>query len=351
MALVIVILVLLLTLAFFYLKCSVMQSVMMLWSAILTTIITFSYYEWVAEFLISRGYALQWAQFACFLAVFIVAFAVLRLVSDLLIGVDIDLGNTVKLSTALPCGLLTGVIVSGNLLVALGLFPMQGKLFYSRFDPSEAVVVSQPKIPMLSTDGFVSNLYGLISSGSMNSGKSFNVLHADYLSQNHLNKLKTKEQVLAVSSRKALILPRGKDQKPIRWETLDDKEVIIVRAGIVAKDIEKGGTGKPVNFFPAQIRLIFKEADSKDSPLVGAAKVKYPDGFWKNGVLEKSDLNGIITPDSTEIRDKVYWMDVAFQCPKNKKPILLEFKQNAVVDLTLYEVVKNTPEIEQALDN
>ena len=82
---VIVILVLLLTLAFFYLKCSMMQSFMTLCSAVLATIIVFSYYEWVAELLISRGYILQWAHFACFLLVFIVAFAVFRSISDFLI--------------------------------------------------------------------------------------------------------------------------------------------------------------------------------------------------------------------------------------------------------------------------
>ena len=56
MALVIVILVLLLTLAFFYLKCSMMQSLMTLWSAVLATIVTFSYYEWVAELFMSLNW-------------------------------------------------------------------------------------------------------------------------------------------------------------------------------------------------------------------------------------------------------------------------------------------------------
>ena len=48
MTLAIVILVLLLTLAFFYLKCSMMQSFMTLGSAVLATIIAFIYYEFMA---------------------------------------------------------------------------------------------------------------------------------------------------------------------------------------------------------------------------------------------------------------------------------------------------------------
>ena len=354
MALVIVILVLLLTVAFFYLKCSMMQSFMTLWSAILATIVAFSYYELVAELLISRGQALNWALMGCFALLFIVTFAIVRVISDFLIPSAIELGNAVKLSVSLPCGFLTGIIISGNLLVILGFLPMHGKIFYSRFDPDAPVVLSSPRAPALSTDGFVAGLYDWVSSGSMSSGKSFGVLHTDYLTQIHLNKLKTKDDVLMVSSRQALILPRGKAAKPVRLETVDEQEVMLVRAGVRAKKITDGGAGKDyaqVKFFPAQIRLIFGETASTGTSLVGSATAEYPVGFWKNGVLTKLELNEMIAPESAEIKDKVYWMDVAFKVTDDKKPILLEFKQNAVVDLTPYEVVKNTPEIERILDN
>ena len=348
---VIVILVLSLTVAFFYLKCSMMQSFMTLWSAVIATIITFSYYEWLADLLISRGSGLNWALFGCFLVAFIVIFAVLRSASEFFARSNVDLGNAVKMSTALICGLLTGLIISGNLLVALGFLPMHGKVFYSQFEPGTPIVLKNPKTSALSTDGFVTGLYNRVSAGSMSSGKSFGVFHADYLSQIHLNKLKTKDDVLSVCSREALILPRDKGQKPVRLQTVDDEEVIIVRVGVWVKDIEKGGAGRDMKFFPAQIRLIVKEAGAAESPMAGTATALYPVGFWKNGALTKSDLNKIIAPDSKEIRDKVFWMDVAFQAPEKMKPVLLEFKQNAVVDLVSYEAVKNTPEIERALDN
>ncbi|MHC5173244.1 MAG: hypothetical protein ACYSPJ_05715, partial [Planctomycetota bacterium] len=97
MSLVIVILVLLLTLAFFYLKCSMMQSLMTLWSAVLTTIVAFSYYEWVANLFISRGYAPNFALCGSFTVLFVVIFASLRALSELLITTPVDLGNVVKL--------------------------------------------------------------------------------------------------------------------------------------------------------------------------------------------------------------------------------------------------------------
>jgi hypothetical protein len=300
--------------------------------------VSFNYYELVAGLLISRGYGLQWAHTGCFVILFIVVFALLRSLVEYLVTASVDLGQTPKLIIALICGALTGLIISGNLLVAMGLLPMHGKIFYSR--------------------------YAYVG-----------VFHTDYLTQIHLNKLRTKIKegqksqssqgdqgrtdqtpVLAVCSSEALVLPRDKEQKPVRWEMVEDKEVMIVRAGVQAKKIADGGannaSGK-INFFPGQIRLVAKEPNSNrsGSAMAGKAVSFYPIGFWKNGVATSSDLNEIKTPNAAEIKDRIYWMDVVFECPKDNTPVLLQFKQNAVVDLTPHQVVKNTPEIEQALDS
>ena len=128
--------------------------------------------------------------------------------------------------------------------------------------------------------------------------------------------------------------------------------MMIIRAGVQAKKIEDGGANNAfgkVEFSPAQIRMIVKEANATNKPLVGTATVLYPVGLWKSGKVTKWELNQIVTPDSKEIKNRVYWMDVVFQCPKNKKPVLLGFKQNAVVELP--DAVNSTPEIERALDN
>ena len=358
MALVMVLLVLGLTLAFFYLKCTMMQSLMMLWASVVSTILAFSFYESLAGLLISRGYGLQWAHVGSYVLVFIVTFAVLRSVSELLIGINIDLGNAAKASAAVICGLLTGIIFSGNLLVAMGLLPLQGKVFYSRFDPAGPVILNNPKTPALSTDGFVSGLYGLISSGSMSSNKSFKVLHADYLNQIHLNKLKTKDGVLPVCSPEAIKVPSKKGQQPVRfWTSPENEKLVVVRMGISAKKIPDGGaanaSGK-IEFFPVQIRLIVKEEDKASAPankrLSGSAKALYPVGFWNNGMLSRLDLKETISPDLKDLKDRILWRDVAFEVPEGYRPILLEFKQNAAADLSSYTVVESSPEIENALN-
>lgn len=357
MALVMVLLVLSLTLAFFHLKCTMMQSLITLWSSVVSTILAFSFYESVAELFISRGYGLQWAHVGSYVIVFIAAFAVLRLASEYLVRVNVDLGSRAKTFSAVLCGLITGVIFSGNLLVAMGLLPLQGKVFYSRFDPSGPVAPDRPKAPALSTDGFVSGLYGLISAGSMSSGKSFKVFHADYLTQIHLNKLKVQDKVLTVCSNKAVKVPSKKGQQPVRsWTSPDNEEFVVVRMGIAAKKISDGGANNAdgkVEFFPAQIRLIVKEdktAASGAKSLSGSAKALYPVGFLKNGSLVQSELNQTISPDPKELKNRILWLDVAFDMPQGYNPVLLEFKLNAVADLTSCTVVESTPEVENALE-
>lgn len=358
MALVIVLLVLILTLAFFYLKCTFMQSLITLWSSIVATILAFSYYETVANLLISRGYGLQWSQVGCYMVVFITAFAVLRSVCEYLIGLNVDLGEISKTSAAVLCGLLTGIILSGNLLVAMGLLPLQGKVFYSRFNSSEPVDVTRPETPSLSTDAFVSGLYGLVSSGSMGSNKSFNVLHADYLNQIHLNKLKSKDKILPVCSPQALEIPSKKGQQPVRfWTSPDNEQYVVVRMGIRATKITDGGASNAagkLQFFPAQIRLIAKDkaADTslKGERFTGSAKVFYPVGFIKEGFFVKADLDETISPETEELKNRVFWVDAAFEMSQEYTPILLQFRLSAVADLTSYNVVKSTLEIENALD-
>jgi len=356
MTLVMVLLVLILTLAYFHLKCTMMQSLITLWSSVTATILAFSFYERIAELFISRGFGLQWAQVGSYVIVFIAAFAILRAACESVIGIKIDLGSTVKTSAGILCGLITGIIFSGNLLVAMGLLPLQGKVFYSRFDPSGPVILNSPKAPALSTDGFVSGLYGLISSGSMKSDKSFRVLHADYLTQIHLNKLNVKDKVLPVCSPEAIEIPSKKGQQPVRlWTSPDNKELVVVRMGILGKKISDGGANNAagkLEFFPAQIRLIAKDkgADSAVNPLAGSGKAFYPAGFIENGSLVKAELNETISPDAKEFKNRVLWLDAAFDMPQGYTPVLLEFKLNAAADLTSYTVVKSTPEVENALE-
>lgn len=351
MATAIIIIVILLTLAHFYLKCSMMTSFSTMLASIFAMIIAFTYYEKLAELFVSRGYGVNWAHFGCFVLAFVLGFALMRALADLLVGANIDLGKNVKVASSLVCGLFTGVIISGSLLVALGMLPLQGKMFYSRFDPEKPITLSNPKTPIVNVDGFVVGFYKWISAGALNSDKSFGVLHADFLSQIHLNRLKVNEKVLTIGSRKALTLPAGKNKKPVRTMELADKgKVTVVRMGILAKSIPDGGANNgsgQILYYPAQIRMIAKNTGSRN--LQGSGKALWPIGFLADGgKLAGSDLEKIETPDTKGLKDRTVWLDAVFQLPPGYEGVLLEFKQNAVVELP--EAVPSTEEIERALN-
>lgn len=355
MALIIIILIILLTTVFFYLKCTLMQSICTLWFAVISTILTFNYYESVANLLISHGYGIGYAHAGCFAVIFILGFALLRTAGEYVIGANIDLGSAAKVISGITCGLLCGMIFAGNLLVAMGMIPAQNKFFYSRFSPERPILINDPSVPALNADGFVAGLFKMVSNGSMRSDQSFSVLHSNFVSQNHLNRLKIKEDVLAVCGTESLVIPKGENLHPLRrWKTADH-DVVLVRMGVVLKKVSEGGaetsTGQ-ITFIPAQIRLVYSDdTASTKKPFLGKAGAVYPVGILKDNQLEKIPLSEVINKDSGVVDHRTLWLDVAFEVPQGADPLLLQFKQGGMVDLTSYKIVERTEETERALNS
>ena len=147
-------------------------------------------------------------------------------------------------------------------------------------------------------------------------------------------------------------MPTGKIKKPVRLITVDEKELTVIRVGVKSKKVDDGGASNAssvLQFFPGQLRLIVKEANDAAEPMTGTATQRYPVGLWEGGKVTEWELDQIIAPDSTQIENRVYWMDVAFQCSNGETPVLLEFRQNAVIELP--KAVESTPEIERELNN
>lgn len=355
MTLIIILLVILLTMAFFHLKCSLMQSICTLWFAVFSTILAFAYYETVAGFVISYGYGIQFAHAACFMLIFLLGFAVLKAAGEYIIGANIDLGPTVKLITGLVCGFLCGMIIAGNLLVAIGMVPVQKSYLYSRFDPEGTISINNAKKPALNVDGFAAGLFKMVSNGSMRSHQSFAVFHPNFISQNHLNRLKVNEKVTPVCGTEALTVPKGENIYPIRhWKTLDD-DVVLVRMEISGKPINEGGANDAsgqITFIPGQIRLVYTDdANLTKDLFLGKAKVVYPVGILTNNQLEKKELSDVIDSNSGTKKGRQLSIDMAFELPQGVKPLLLQFKQGGIADLTSYEVVERTEETERALNS
>lgn len=349
----IVIIVILLTLAHFYLKCSLMTSFSTLIAAVFATVIAFSYHEAMADLFISRGYGAEWALSGCYVIAFILGSALFRALADFLVGSNIDLGKPAKATVAVVCGLLTGLIIAGNFLVAIGLMPVQHKVAYSRFPADKPIVLSNPSLPILNADGFVTGLFSWLSRGALASRQSFAVVQAEFITKSHLNRYAIKDGVQAIASRKCLKLPPSA-QKPVRvWQIPDKGELTVVRVGIVSKSIPDGGANDSagqIKFIPAQIRLICKPSEEAEN-LRGAGEVILPSGMLKDGAFLEKRLDAIIEKqDAVGMRDGMLWVDIAFKVPSGQTPVAFQFKQNAMVSLIGIPPVPTTPEIEQQLN-
>jgi hypothetical protein len=350
----IILLVTLLTLSHFYLKCSVMTAFSTFMASIFGSIIAFAYYEMLANLFVSRGYG-DWAPAGCFVLAFVLGFAAVRALADLLVGANIDFGNAAKVTVNLILGVVTGLILSGHLLVAMGMLPVGGSWWaYNRFPPDSTIAPNNPNRPLLDSDGMVSNLFALFSRGSLSSRNSFGVLCADFVNRNHLNRCGVASEVWTICSKKAISIPKGNQQKPVRtMEIKDIGTVTIVRAIISAKDIPDGGAkdDKGIIFTLSQVRVIAKPREKADN-LRGSGKTFWPIGILDKGKLQQKNLSDKITYGNADFRkDRTVWVDFVFEIPAGQQAVLLEFKQNALASLLDSPPVQSTEEIEAVLNN
>lgn len=353
MTMVIVLLIVLLTMAYFYLKCKLMTSLTTLMTIVLATVTAFSYYEAAAQLLIARGYGGGWAPAGSFLVVFVFSFALLRGLADYLVGSAIDLGKPAQAAASVVCGLLGGILISGNVLVAMGMMPVQHKLLYNRFPAGSSLVPSQPNAPALAVDGMVTGFYSMLSRGSLASKQSFAVVQSDFINKNHLNRYRLDKEVLTIASRKSLSLPRTKS--PVRRFTVTDKGTYaVVRVGISTAGIVDGGAADEngrVLFFAGQVRLICKPDGQADN-LLGKGQAVLLAGVFKNGELIEKRPEDMIDLEKEAVGNKlsVTWVDAAFKLPAGQVPVAFQFKQNTMLSLTGTRLTDTTPEIEQELD-
>jgi len=356
-AIILILIITILSVAHFYLKSGALVSFATFAAAVFGVIVAFTYYEPLTNMLLSRGYGGQWALAGIYVLLFVFTFAIIRTAADFMFGQDVDLGNVITKITAIVCGVVTGLIISGVVLVALALAPTSPKLPYARLgDGDSAVTIAKmrsPGKPLIRADGIVAGLFGWISKGSLSSKKSFAVYHDDFLNQVHLNNYMARKKVYTVAGNRAVRVPK----KGVRKLDSDNDNLTVVRMEVKNADIKSGGArgaDGDVAFMLGQVRLICKPKNQTDTR--GSGVAVYPEGrivsrrradkdaekkdltgALSGRVLEKRSLGEIIKleRDDFKIGGKSAGarVDLAFKVPSDKEAVLLEFKQNVAVEV------------------
>jgi len=338
--------------AFLFLKGTLAQGVAMIFNALIAGFAAFAFFEMVADYLVkySPGVAV-WAPMICFLLLFVLVFAVLQAVAMQISKEKIDFGKLPEQIGRPVAGVILGYVVTGHLLVAVAMAPIPSQYPYPRFDAHNPNP-SSPSKALLNPDGFVTALFGTVSTGSLSplgEPKSFAMLHAGFLDQLHLNRLAGKDVSLMTETPAIVVPPKnGVWDAP---ENLRDTEgkAIPSQAGknlmLIHVEIRKNAMKDASKFTLAQLRLVCGPRSGSTHPLGAKGQTVYPIGYiGSGGRLETKSLAQVITVDPAKVAGDSLKIDLAFQVPTDMVPVLLEFKRNNVARVSAPASPEDAPQ-------
>jgi hypothetical protein len=338
--------------AYQYLKSTLLKAFAATIITICASIIAFAYFELLAGVFISRAGVsrfpalVPWAQPLSFALLFIVVFAILQTIAGQLTRTKVDFGILPERIGRVVCGIFLGLIAAGLLLTALAMAPLPNAYPYQRFD-AHRPDPEKPSKALFSPDGFVTGWFNIVSKGSLSGKRSFATLHANFLDQAFLNRHSASNGISVLTTSEAIELPRKrrKEDTPGAWrapEALKDSKgspirpksghsLTIVRVGIKKSALKEAG-----KFTTSQLRLICKQKPHVKNLLGGRGIAVYPLGYLNApNRLQMKGLDDTIEVQRSDFEKKatVRWMDFAFYVPNDCLPVLLEFKQNGIIEV------------------
>ncbi len=323
--------------AYQYFKGTFLKSFAMFITAVCAGAVAFGYFELLANFLIGRDKFVPWAQAISFSLLFVLAFGIFQAIAFQLTRQPTDTGLWPERIGRIVFAILSGLVISGIILAALVMAPLSNKLPYQRFIPQN-LDAGKPDRLLLNADGFATGWFSLISSGSFSGKKSFAAVHPGFLDQAFLNRLDTGStpivagsNAIEVPQKAAWPAPEGLTDS--NGKTISPKngyELIIVRVGIKTAAIKYGNT-----FTLSQLRLVCKQKSDVKNPLAGTGKNIYPLGYLKTAKqVEIKQLGDQIRLEGADFDNGVRLIDFVFEVPGGFLPVLAEFKQNSIVQVS-----------------
>jgi len=268
----------------------------------------------------------------------------------------VDLGFLPERIGRVVCGLFLGLILAGLLLTALEMAPLQIKYPYQRFDGKRHKV-------LLNADGFATRLFSIVSGGSFSGKRSFSTIHPDYLDQLYLNRqisgtsiLTSKSPAISVPSKQAVwpaseslseqvnqlvsgLNLQGKLKDELTGKLIsmppisNNYQPTIVRVGIKRSALTTKTKINVGAFILSQLRLICKQQGYDEDPLAGTRINVYPIGHLKAADQIQVSTEIEINRNDFEGNASEKWIDFVFCVPRDYVPVLVEFKQNSIVEI------------------
>ncbi len=368
MAIVIVVLIMIGCAVYQYLKGTFVRALSTIIIAVCGGIVAFSFFEFLAEFIISRGkegsllFLVPWAQPLCFVLLFVLTFAVLQTAAVQLTQKPVDLGFMPERIGRIVCGIILGFYVSGLLLICLQMGPLPSKFPYQRLD-SAKLDPDNPSTVLLNADGFAIGLFNMISNGSFSGKRSFGTVHPDYLNQLFMNRLKNDVSLLSCSpvieisrpavwpapdavkkqvedfvteynSRGKLVDQDSKKSIPMSSWLRSGYEPIIVRVGLKRSALQADPRVNAAIFSLTQVRLICKRKGYGQDLYAGTAINVFPLGYLNNTNQIQLNPDVQLKGDNFGRNGNKKDFDFVFCIPTDHVPVLVQYKLNNILDIS-----------------
>jgi hypothetical protein len=330
--------------AFFYLKSTVVKTFGYVVAAIFSFVAAFGYYELLAAVFLSRSedsnfaVIVPWAQPLSFVLIFILVFAILQTIVNQLTLKKFELDKMVEQIGRGLFGLIFGLILAGVLVTALVMGPLPNQYPYQRFDPSASDTQAPSKV-FPNADGFVTGLFGLVSAGSLGGQTSFAAVHPSLLNEAYLNRLSTSTSLLTPN--KGIDSPKkeGAWTAPEGLKYTDSEQAVEPKSGyslvIVRAGIPKNSIRDVAEFTPSQLRVICKDRSDLANPSAGSTKAFYPFGYLKSETQVKAVKPGdLIKIPRADFSSDAKWIDWAVYIPSDYVPVAVGYKQNNIAAIT-----------------
>jgi hypothetical protein len=120
----------------------------------------------------------------------------------------------------------------------------------------------------------------------------------------------------------------------------NDYQPTIVRIGIIKSAIRSQANITAGIFTLPQLKLICKRQGYGDDPLAGSGINVYPIGHLKaaNQIQVSTEIK-LDSKDDFQNNAREKWIDFVFCIPRDYVPVLVEFKQNSIIEISPRAIV------------
>jgi hypothetical protein len=326
----VVMLIILATVVFAYLKGSVVKTFMLLVNTLVAAAIAFAYFEILGRLIIGYNMLVDWAFAVALILIFTVALGILNTIGGKLLPTELYFGDFADRIIRSLLAVFAGLGIAGIILTAGAMMPIGTKWPYERFSNTVNNPPEPEKTLILNADGFITGISSWLSQGSMSGKKSFAVFHPDFLNEIYLNRIGCDSDNPAVG---------GESSISVEAAWTPQAELVSATDNLPIGDSSRGKAivlrvRTDTTFSMSQVRLICKESNSADN-LKGSGEVIWPIGYLtSSNAVDRKNLSEKI---------KLKRLDLVFYIPADTVPIMLQYKLNAVAPIGRLASGENIP--------